>query len=124
MVNSESLVRLSFLCESESPCPIKGSLTVAPLGASPVSAAAARHRTLGRFGATIPAGGRRAVTVRLTASYRRSLRRRHLRTLTSTLITHATLADGTSTTARQRLRLDRPRTGRLRKGRESSQLTN
>ena len=48
------------------------------------------------------------IKVRLTASYRRSLRRRHLRTLTSTLITHATLADGTSTTARQRLRLILP----------------
>lgn len=45
-----------------------------------------------------------------------------------TLITHATLAGGTSATARQRLQLilprrDRPRTGRLRKRRESSLTT-
>lgn len=107
-VSEASSVALVFLCRSDTSCEIKGSLTVAPLGAWPVSAAAARHRTLGRFGATIPAGGRRAVTVRLTASYRRSLRRRHLRTLTSTLITHATLADGTSSTSRRRLRLILP----------------
>jgi hypothetical protein len=46
--------------------------------------------------------------VRLTASYRRSLRRRHLRTLTPTLTTHTVLADNTGTTARQRLRLILP----------------
>jgi hypothetical protein len=49
--------------------------------------------------------------VRLTASYRRSLRRRHLRTLTPTLTTHTVLADNTSTTARQRLRLILPGAG-------------
>jgi hypothetical protein len=102
------VVALPFRCESASPCEVRGSLVVPPLGAWRTTAAAIRHRTLGRFGATIPAGGQRTVAVRLTASYRRSLRRRHLRTLASTLTIHTTLADGTSTTAIQRLRLVLP----------------
>ena len=108
---TSSSVALPFVCRSESPCEVRGSLIVAPLAALPVAAAASRHRTLGRFGTTIPAGGRRTVTVRLTASYRRSLRRRHLRSLTSTLITHSIVADGTATTTRQRLRLALPVSG-------------
>jgi hypothetical protein len=109
-VSEASRVALVFLCQSGTPCEIKGSLIVAPLTALPATADATRYRTLGRFAANVAANGNRTVILHLTAAYRRSLRRRHLRTLTSTLITHATLADRTSTTARQRLRLILPPT--------------
>jgi DNA-binding beta-propeller fold protein YncE len=108
-VDGKSSVTLPLLCAVDSPCTVTGSLTVAPLRPlADAHAAAARHRVLGRFGTTIAAGDRHTVTVRLTASYRRSLRRRHLRTLAATLTVRTTLGDGTSSAVALPLKLALP----------------